>query len=171
MHTPPIATTLIIVVLLAGVTVLYLVASATKISPYLAGTGAILSVLYCLYKCIVSRTIETNSFVLAAGLALATIFLLLRADKANQWLGDAYFYAIPVLLFYELVVTPLYLFAGASADMLSPFIVPDMNGLLISIGNLAGVPMLVWGIFLFVLLLLPVIVFSRDRSREEERLV
>lgn len=169
LHTPPLVAAFIVITLLVGITVLFLIVSATKISPYLAGIGAILSTLYCLYRCIESRSVETYSFVLVVGLAVTVLFLLLRVEKANEWMADAYFYAIPVLLFYELVVTPLYLSTGASGDMLLPFIMPDLDGLLTSIGNLAGVPMLVWGIFLFMLMLLPVIVFSRDRSREEER--
>lgn len=164
-HIPTIVSAFLVAFALACVTVVFLLLSAKKSAEYMAGVGAILSVLYYLYTCIVSNSFDALSFPVALGLAAALLFMMLRAEGASLWLGDAYFYSIPVLLFYELVMTPLFSAAKISGKLLSPFITVSDTGLSTQIGDLAGLPMLVWGIFLFTLTLLPIIFFSKGRAK------
>jgi hypothetical protein len=164
-HIPMVVSAFIVTFALACVAVVFLLLSSKKSAQYMAGIGAILSVLYYLYTCIVSRSFNSLSFPVALGLAAALLFMMLRAEGASLWLGDAYFYSIPVLLFYELVMTPLFSAVKISGNLLSPFIIVRDTGLSTRIGDLAGLPVLVWGVFLFTLTLLPVIFFSKGRAK------
>jgi len=164
-HIPQVFSAFLVTLALALVAVIFLLLSSKKSAEYMAGIGAILSVLYYLYTCIVSRSFDSLSFPVALGLAAALLFMMLRAESASLWLGDAYFYSIPVLLFYELVLTPLFSALKISGTLLSPFITVPDAGLSTRIGNLAGLPVLVWGVFLFTITLLPVIFFSKGRAK------
>lgn len=164
-HIPTVVSGFIVTLALACVVVAFLLLSSRKSAEYMAGIGAILSVLYYFYTCIISRSFNSLSFPIALGLAAALLFMMLRAESASLWLGDAYFYSIPVLLFYELVLTPLFGMAKISDKLLSPFITVPHSGLSTRIGDLAGLPALVWGVFLFTVTLLPIIFFSKGRAK------
>ena len=131
-------------VILVIITVIYLLISARKSAEYMAGLGAAIPV--------------------ALGLAVALIFILMHFEKGNLWLGDAYFYAIPVMLFYELVMVPLYRILNVKGNPLNPFIQVPTKGMISDIGDLLGIPMIVWGVFVFILLLLPILYFSKERK-------
>lgn len=164
-HLPQVLSAFLVTLALAIVAVIFLLLSSKKSAEYMAGIGAILSVLYYLYTCIISRSFNSLSFPVALGLAAALLFMMIRSEGGSLWLGDAYFYSIPVLLFYELVLTPLFSALKISGTLLSPFITVSGTGLSTRIGNLAGVPVLIWGVFLFTLTLLPVIFFSKGRAK------
>ena len=162
---PAIAEVLVVTLFLAIVILGYLLLSARKPAHYFAGGGAILSVLYYIYICFNNRSFDGLAFPVALGLAVALIFLLFDLKRAGLWLGDAYFFAVPVLLFYEFIMTPLYRTLQITDNPLAPFIDVESTSLATRWGNVLSVPMLVWGIFLFVIILLPVAHFSKDRKK------
>jgi len=151
-------------IILAGIMITYLLITARKPAEFMAGLGAVISILYYLFICFKNRSFDGLAFPVALGLAVALIFILMHFEKGNLWLGDAYFYAIPVLLFYELVMLPLYEILKVKGNPLAPFIQVPTNGIIRGIGNLLGIPMFVWGLFIFILLLLPVLYFSKERK-------
>lgn len=151
-------------IFLVLILIIYLLISARKPAEYMAGLGAVISILYYLFICFNNRSFDGLAFPVALGLAVALIFILMHFEKGNLWLGDAYFYAIPVLLFYELVMLPLYEILKIKGNPLSPFIQVPTNGIISDLGNLLGIPMIVWGLFIFILVLLPILYFSKERK-------
>lgn len=164
-HTSDVVSGFVITLLLIITVIVLLILSAGKFSAYMAGICALLSMLYYLFTCIQNKSIGTVSFTVTVGLALALLFLIMQADKAGLWLADAYIYSIPVLMFFELVLTPLFVTVKASPKLLSFLFTVPAGSVATRIGNLFQVPMLIWSIFLFALMLIPVIYLSKSRKK------
>ncbi len=164
-HTSAVVSGFVITLLLIITVVVLLILSAGRLSSYMAGICALLSMLYYLFTCIQAKSIGTVSFTVTVGLALALLFLIMQADKAGLWLADAYIYSIPVLMFFELVLTPLFVTVKASPKLLSFLFTVPSESAATRIGNLFEVPMLIWSIFLFALMLIPVLYLSKSRKK------
>ena len=164
-HMPTVISGFVITLLLIITIVVLLILSARKFAPYMAGVCALLSMCYYLLTCIKSGSFDFVSFTVTFGLALALLFLIFQASKASLWLADAYIFSIPVLLFFELVMTPVYLALKASPDAVSSLFIVPAESLATRIGNLFQVPLLIWSVFLFALMLLPVLYLSRSRKK------
>jgi len=165
LHTPAAASGFIIAVVLILCAVVLLVLSSKKFARYMAGICALLSMLNYLLGCIRTKSFDTVSFTVTFGLALALFFLIIQADKAGLWLADAYIFSIPVLLFFELVLTPLFVTVHASPNLLAALFTVPETSIATRIGNLFSVPMLIWSLFLFVLMTIPVVYLSRNRKK------
>ena len=111
------------------------------------------------------RPVDTVSFTVTFGLALALLFLIFQANKASLWLADAYIFSIPVLLFFELVLTPLFVTIKASPNLVSALFLVPAESIGTRIGNLFQVPMLIWSIFLYALTLFPTLYLSKSRKK------
>jgi len=162
----PGVTAIMLTVLFLGIHLLYLWMRNGVISEIIAPFPAAYAVIYHLYMCVVNRTIENDAVWVVLGLAVAVLLILFRADKASRILADAYFYSIPVYLFYEWVMTPVFIAAGLRGDLLSPFIRVGSGGLATDVGDFLGLPSWVWGSFVFVLTLLPILYLSKGRASE-----
>ncbi|MDD3959209.1 MAG: hypothetical protein GX099_08780 [Clostridiaceae bacterium] len=164
LRTPAPVSTLITVALLLAITMVYLLLRSGKAAEYTAIIAAVCAVIYHLYLSVTSRSIVGMSVPVLLGLIAAILFMLFQADRATLCLSDAYFYAIPVYLFYELVMSPVFTAAGIPGKLLSPFITVSPYGLASGFGNLFGVPMWLWGAVIFFVAILPVIYFSRGKG-------
>lgn len=151
------------VFLLTGIVIGYLFIRSGKAAEFMAVVAALTGVFFHLYNCIINRTIVEMGIPVVIGLMAAILFMLFRAEQAALFLGDAFFYAIPVSLFYGLVMTPVFTAAGWRYTLLSPFIAVEPTGPATDIGNLFGAPSWVWGIVLFVLMTLPIVYLSAGR--------
>ncbi len=154
----------LIAILFLLITAAYLFIREDKAVELTVIIAAIIGVLFHLYRSVAGRTIAEMAVPVAIGLMAAMIFMLFQMQTAIKFLADAYFYALPVSLFYELVMTPVFAAAGLQKDLLSPFITVEERGLATDIGALFGLPAWIWGIFLFVLILLPIIYLSKGRA-------
>ncbi len=159
------AATVIVVLLLGLVTIGLLLLSAGKFGEYIAGLCALLSLLYYLFTCIQQKSFDAVSFPVTAGLALALLFVIFRGKRPSYWLGDAYIFAIPVLLFSELVLTPISTSFNLESSFLQAWVAEGDKSLLTGMGNWFEIPLWVWTIFLFALILIPIIFFSRGRHK------
>ena len=164
-HTPTVISGFIITLLLVITVVVLLILGAKKFSQYMAGICALLSMLYYLFTCLQNKTLGFVSFTVTFGLALALLFLIFQANKASLWLADAYIFSIPVLLVFELILTPLFVTIKVSPNLLSSLFVVPAEGIATRIGNLFQVPMLIWSVFLFALMLIPVLYLSKSRKK------
>ncbi len=164
LYVPAVGSALIVILFLLIITSIYLMVRGGKAVEYAAILAAIIGVLFHLYLSVISRTIADLAVPVVIGLMAAMIFMLFQADTATLYLADAFFYAIPVHLFYELVMTPVFAAAGWRGNLLSPFITVGESGLATDIGDLFGIPAWIWGSFLFVLTLLPILYLSKGRA-------
>jgi hypothetical protein len=164
LHVPAAGSALIITVLFLGITAAYLFVRSGKAVENAAIIAAIVGVLFHLYQSVIDRMIAEMAVPVVIGLMASMLFLLFQANTATLYLADAYFYAIPVYLFYELVMTPVFAAAGLRGNLLAPFITVGQPGLATDIGDLFGIPAWGWGTFLFLMTLLPVIYLSKGRA-------
>ena len=158
-------TGLILSVLLAGLTLLLLLLGSGKYAGYVAGTCALLSLVYELLRCISQRDFSSVALVVAIGLSLALLFLVFRFYRASLWLADAYIFAVPVLLFIHLVLSPLCALAPQYFEHIRAVWDVSVYGIGGQLGNLLGIPELVWGILLFALLMVPVHFLAKRRKK------
>ncbi len=165
LHVPLSASAILIVVLCTAVSVALLILSNKKNGLYLAGVCALLSLLYYLVGAIRTRSLDTLTFSVTAGLAIALLFLVLQAKKASLILADAYIFSIPVLLFTELALVPLFRTIGSTPSFFAGFIRNPDDALGVRIGDFLGVPMLVWSLFLFAISLIPILFFAKGRTK------
>lgn len=165
LHTPTVMSGFIITLLLVVTLITLLLLGAKKFSQYMAGICALLSMLYYLFTCLKSQSFDSVSFTVTFGLALALLFLIFQANKASLWLADAYIFSIPVLLFFELVMTPLFVTVKASPNLLSALFIVPLESIGTRIGNMFQIPMLIWSIFLFALTLFPTLYLSKSRKK------
>ncbi len=163
-HAPTAIHALLVILIFSGVTTAYLFIRYTKAAEYAAVFAAVVGVVFHLSLSIVSRTVIDLAIPVVIGLMAAVLFMLFQADRATLFLGDAFFYSLPIYLFYELVLTPVFSTAGLQGNLLSPFITVNAQGFMTDIGDLFGIPAWVWGLFLFALVLMPVIYLSKGRA-------
>lgn len=163
---PPVMLGFVISLLLIALLIILVVLGSTDFSRYMAGICAALSMLYYLYTCIQKASYDFRVFPIAVGLAIALLFLILQKDHAGMWLADAYVYSLFILLFVELILTPLSIAVKVPSGKMIPFFPVPVESLATKIGNFLDLPMLIWSGFLFVLMLIPVVYFSRNRKRE-----
>ncbi|HOO61473.1 MAG TPA: hypothetical protein PKV44_03505 [Bacillota bacterium] len=136
------------------------------ISPHIIiQCGAALNIVLILIPMIQNRSISITIVPIAICLGVVAFVSFFGIDEAALWLSDAFVFAIPVWLFYDIVLAPFFTLANIRRTQLSPFIVPAEKSLMTEIGAWFGLPQVVWGLFFFVLLVLPVMYFSRGREK------
>lgn len=165
----------IISLMLMGIVLLLLSFGTRKYASYTAGVCALLSLSYYLFNCIIERNFTIVSLTVVAGMALALAFLVFRIDRGSLWLADSYIFSIVVLLFLELVITPLAVLLPDTRSFALRVWMIDVNMMLstsatneslgIRIGTLFRLPSLFWGVTLFLLITVPVFILSKNRKK------
>ena len=155
---------LLVTAFLLVVIIAYLFIRQNKAAEYTAVFAGCVGVIFHLALSVLNRTIAGMAIPIVIGLMAGMIFKLFQMDNATRYLSDAYFYAIPVNLFYEWVMIPVFSAFGLRGNLLSPFITVEARGLSTEIGKAFGIPEWVWGLFIFILTLLPVIYLSKGRA-------
>ncbi|MBP5492634.1 MAG: hypothetical protein J6Y08_07300 [Clostridiales bacterium] len=121
----------------------------------------------CILYCV--QVIKTRSFSIeAAFVALVTVLsvtlVVLKKTEITRYLADCFIFALPVSMFYECVMNPLYRLLKLNIYKFSPFIVVPQKGIFSKVGNLLHLPLVVWGTFFFILTLLPVMYLAGGRK-------
>ena len=154
----------IVPLLMVTVLVLLLRLCTKKYASYTAGICALLSLVYYLITYWQTKEFNTVSFAVVIGLALALLFLLFQTERPGLWLCDAYLYAIPVLLFFDLLFFPLVRnFPAAFQWSQRVFSIANVE-LSSKIHDILGLPSLLWSAFLFIVITIPVVFYSKDRK-------
>lgn len=151
--------------LLAVICILLLLLSKTFVAEYIPCAAFGLAGVALFIKTLSSRTFNVKESVIIV-IALSAIAILHAAalKKALLWISDFVILSIPVFLFTGLVTKPignmgktigkiLYINREQKANITSCF------------KGLFGIPSLVWGVVLFVLLILPIIYYCLSKRR------
>jgi glucan phosphoethanolaminetransferase (alkaline phosphatase superfamily) len=154
----------LIAVILAMVTIGLLFLSSKPVACHIGGICALISISYYVYTCIRTKSIDPNMITVTAGLAAALLFLLFQTEKPNRWLGDAYILSIPVMMFFELVLSPLFSQFQIEADLLAPVISVPESGIADRIGDFLTLPTPVWTLFIYAMAMVAIAFFSRGRE-------
>lgn len=161
---PAIASAVLMLIIVMGLTCIGLLAGRMEISDYLALAFSLIgSILYCV-SVVKTKQYSVNSVFVALVLVVSVVLVLSRKTEWIRWIADAYIMALPVTMCYESVLNPLYQLLKMDIYKFSPFIVVPQSGIFSKVGNLLGIPLVAWGTFFFILTLLPVIYLSGGRK-------
>lgn len=156
---------LITSVIMAAICVGLLLLSGTRAAEYVPCGLFVISGMVLIYRIIKNREFYVHD-VVALTIMLAIIAILHAGTirKVLLWIGDASILSIAIFIFAGLVTKPigslnasvnkfLYINRYQEVDLSSAF-----SGVL-------GLPALLWGIVLFVLLILPVVYFCLSKRK------
>lgn len=134
-------------------------------SYFIAAICALVEMVHHLVICVVTKSLYPVSLPIAVGLALALLFLLLPSHRPAFYLSDAFILSIPVAMIYNGVLGPLYGLFHLPARIFSPlFILPEQT-LINRLDGHLGLPMLAYAPIIFLLALLPMILWTRGRQK------
>jgi hypothetical protein len=152
-----------VLVLLVFITFLLLGRSKNKI--YIAGVCALAEMVVHLIECIQNNKITSVSIAIAGGLALALLFLLIKAKSPSLWLSDAFMLSLPVWLVYDGAVYALGQLLELEPGKLAPFIPIPSDALVKNLDNFLGLPMAVWALLPLLMAVLPMIFLTANRQK------
>lgn len=156
----------ILIYLLTGlilITLLLLGRSRNRL--YIAGICALAEMVHHLVQCLRTNRIYPVSLAIAAGLALALLFLLIKAKSPALWLSDAFTMSLPVWLIYDGVIYPLGHLLNLKPNLLGPLLPVPADSLLEKLAGVFGLPISVWALLPLLLAVLPLIFLSGNRQK------
>ncbi len=142
-----------------------LLAGRSKNRIYLAGVCSLASLLHHLVYCLRTGSIYPVSLAIALGLALALLFLLIRAKSPALWLTDAYIMALPAWLLRDAVLPPLLKWAGLAQGSLADLLALPAQPFSASLTDVKAVPPYIISLVFLILTLLPLIFWARGRQK------
>lgn len=166
---PALACAFIILVLVMGVTCILLFLGKREISDYLALIFSLIAcTIYC-FKVWQENSFSVDAAAVTAVVAISVVLVIFRKTEWTRYIADAFIFSLPVHMFYDCIMNPLYRLIKADIYLLKPFIVVPQTGIFSDVGNLLHVPLLVWGSFFFILSMLPVMYLAGGRREGKIR--
>lgn len=166
---PAVACAFLILALAMGVTCILLWLGKMEISEYLALLFSILACVIYIVQVVKTRSFSIEAAFITLVMAGTMALVIFRKTEGTRYVADAFIFALPVSMFYECVMNPLYRLIKADIYALKPFIVVPQTSIFSDVGNLLNIPLLVWGSFFFILSLLPVMYFAGGRKEGKIR--
>lgn len=160
---PDASAMIIKILIIAAVEVLLLILSKTRFAYFIPVTGFCLTGLMFVLRSVTGRSVDA-SYAVAIGIAVAVLAVLhvLKAEAALLWACDAVIYSISIYLATGLVFKPLS-YLGKAADVIFYIKNYQSDDLASAFAGFLTLPGLVWGVFFFVLLTLPVVYYTFSR--------
>jgi len=120
---------------------------------------------------VVIRSIHNRSVVIGDVIAIAIpavvalIFYILKFETGLKWFTDIYTYSLAIALINSLIFVPIAKLNGGVAKVLyiTRYNDLDITG---SFAGLAGIPELVWGLFLAAFAVLPIVYLATIGRRK-----
>ena len=158
-----IAFSCIIAVLFAFVSVALLLISKTKVGIYIPCLAFSLASAVFIHDLVKNKQfVASHAIVLAVVLSAMAFIYIVSADRVMVWVSDFCILSIDVFLITGLLCKPL----GALSDVTSKILYinngQDVN-LTRAFDGALGIPNIVWGLFILVLVILPNIYFCFSR--------
>ena len=157
-----------LVIYLSAVAVIILMQklSQTKLCSYIPCAVATLFIVILVVRSLVKHSVDYGDAIsLAIPAAVAVVFYLTRFEKGLRWFTDVYTYSAAVALINSLIFVPLSRLNGVVDKLLYITNYNDLN-ITGSFNGLAGIPELVWGLFLAAFAVFPVIYFATSNRRK-----
>ena len=161
-----IAASLILYVVVVSVIVLMQKFEPTKLGVFIPCAISVVFIAMLLVKAFMNRSVTISdaiSLAVPAGVALA--FYILKFEKGLKWFTDIYTYSLAIALVNALVFVPIAKMGTTVAKILY---ITKYNDIDITSGfaGLAGIPELVWGLFLTAFAVLPIIYLATIGRRK-----
>lgn len=157
--------TLLYFVFMALILSALLLIGRNRQSHYIAAVCALIEMVHHLVVCVMTKSLYPVSLPIAIGLALALFFLLLPSQRPTLYLSDAFILSIPVSMFYNGILGPLYAMFHLPEHIFSPlFLLPDQT-LINRLNGHLGMPVYVYMPVIAFLALLPLLLWARGRQK------
>ena len=157
---------LVVYVVVIAVIILLQLMSQTKIASFmpciLSSACIILLVIRSMVK---SSVVISDAICLAIPVIAAIILYLTKFDKGIKWFTDIYTYSLAIALINSLLFVPLAKLNGVVDKILYITNYNDIN-ITTPFAGLAGIPELVWGLFLTAFAVLPIIYLATSNRRK-----
>ena len=161
-----ILTSVVLYLAVVAVIILMQKLSQTRLCSYLPCAISILFIVILVIRSLVKHTVDYGDAIcLAIPAAVGIVFYLTRFEKGLLWFTSVYTYTPAVALLNALLFVPLSRLNGVLDKILY---ITNYNDLDItrSLGGLAGIPELVWGLFLTAFAVFPVIYLATSNRRK-----
>jgi len=165
MSLPPLWQTILIYLLMGILLVIFLLIGRSRNRLYVAGLCALAEMAHHLVLCIRTGRIYDVSPAIAIGLALALLFLLVKAKSPALWLSDAYVLSLALWLIYDGVLPPLLKTLSLEQSGLAAFLQISANPWINQLSGLWHLPTLAWAILPLTLAVLPIALLGHGRQK------
>lgn len=161
-----IITSLILYLSIVAAVILLQKLSKTRFSSYMPCALALLYIVILVVRSLVKHSVDYGEAIcLAIPAAVCIVLYLSRFEKGLKWFNDVYTYSLAVALLNALLFVPLSRLNGVVDKILY---ITNYNDLDItgSLNGLAGIPELVWGLFLTAFAAFPFVYFATSNRRK-----
>ncbi len=161
-----IAFSLVLYLIVVSVVILMQKLEPTRLGNFIPCAISVVFISMLLVKTFLNRSIAISDAVsLAIPAAIALAFYILKFEKGLKWFTDTYTYSLAVALINSLIFVPISGFGGAASKFLYITKYNDLD-ITSAFAGLAGIPELVWGLFLAAFAILPMIYLATIGRRK-----
>lgn len=132
---------------------------------YLAGVCSLATLVHHAIYCIQTGKVYAVSPAIVIGLALALLFLIIKAKSPALWLSDAYIVALSVWLIRDGVLPALFDQLHLSQSPMADFLDLPADPLIRKLDHFLQIPQIVWAILPLLLAVLPLCLFAKGRQK------
>lgn len=161
-----IVASLILYVVVVSVIILMQKFEPTKLGVFIPCAISVVFIAMLLVKAIMRRSVDVSDAIcLAIPAAVALGFYILKFEKGLKWFTDVYTYSLAIALINALVFVPIAKMGTVAAKILYITNYNDID-ITSSFAGIAGIPELVWGLFLMAFAVLPIIYLATIGRRK-----
>ena len=161
-----IVASLILYVVVVSVIILMQKFEPTKLGVFIPCAISVVFIAMLLVKAIMRRSVDVSDAIcLAIPAAVALSFYILKFEKGLKWFTDVYTYSLAIALINALVFVPIAKMGTVAAKILYITRYNDID-ITSSFAGIAGIPELVWGLFLMAFAVLPIIYLATIGRRK-----
>ena len=161
-----IAASLVLYVVVVSVVILMQKFEPTKLGVFIPCAISVVFIAMLLVKSFMNRSVAVSDAVcLAIPAVAALVFYIIKFEKGLKWFTDIYTYSLAIALVNSLIFVPIAKMGTVAAKILY---ITQYNDIDITSGfaGLAGIPELVWGLFLAAFAVLPIIYLATIGRRK-----
>ena len=161
-----IVASLVLYVVVVSVIILMQKFEPTKLGVFIPCAISVVFIAMLLVKSFMKRSVDVSDAIcLAVPAAVALGFYILKFEKGLKWFTDVYTYSLAIALINALVFVPIAKMGTVAAKILY---ITRYNDIDITSGfaGIAGIPELVWGLFLMAFAVLPIIYLATIGRRK-----
>ncbi|MBR4914139.1 MAG: hypothetical protein IKZ42_02550 [Clostridiales bacterium] len=138
----------------------------TKLGVFIPCAISVVFIAMLLVKSFMRRSVDvSDALCLAIPAAVALGFYILKFEKGLKWFTDVYTYSLAIALINSLVFVPIAKMGTVAAKILYITRYNDID-ITSSFAGIAGIPELVWGLFLMAFAVLPIIYLATIGRRK-----
>lgn len=161
-----IVASLVLYVVVVSVIILMQKFEPTKLGVFIPCAISVVFIAMLLVKSFMRRSVDvSDALCLAIPAAVALGFYILKFEKGLKWFTDVYTYSLAIALINSLVFVPIAKMGTVAAKILYITRYNDID-ITSSFAGIAGIPELVWGLFLMAFAVLPIIYLATIGRRK-----